>query len=259
MTSRRETVKAVGGRLALLIAAPIGALALLEGLASLLLAGRDFAGWRDRPMAEARHSRYDEELGWVSRPNVAAPDMYGADRALHTNSRGFRGRAETGDDPPSGRRRAICSGNSFTLGYGVGDEETWCALLGKALPDFETVNMGQGGYGFDQAYLWYRREGLQLRHDVHIFAYITDDLRRMRQRRFDGYGKPVLKLRGDSLVVTNVPAPARGVAWRVAARASAAVGGLVSWSSRNGCFDRPLASRSSRRPATVPRSKSRPR
>jgi hypothetical protein len=137
------TVKAVAGKLALVIVAPVVALALLEGLASLVLAGRDFSRWRDTPNAEARHSLYDAELGWVNRPNVALPNMYGPGLALHTNARGFRGRAETGETPPLGWRRAICSGDSFTLGYGVGDAETWCALLGTAIPDLETVNMGQ--------------------------------------------------------------------------------------------------------------------
>ena len=219
------TVKAAAGKLALAIVAPILALALLEGLVSLVLAGRDFAGWRDRPNHESRHSRYDAELGWVNQPNVSLPNMYGPGRALHTNARGFRGRAETADTPPPGRRRAICSGDSFTLGWGVRDEDTWCALLGTTLPDLETVNMGQGGYGFDQAYLWYRRDGLPLSHDIHIFAYITDDLRRILHGRFDGYGKPVFALRGDSLVVTNVPAPERGAGWRAAARATDAVRG----------------------------------
>ena len=218
-------VKAVAGKLALAIVAPILALALLEGLVSLVLAGRDFSGWRDRPNAEERHSRYDAELGWVNLPNVAVPNMYGPGVALHTNARGFRGLAETVDTLPAGRHRAICSGDSFTLGYGVSDAETWCALLGTALPDLETVNMGQGGYGIDQAYLWYRRDGLPLRHDFLIFAYITIDLWRMTVPRFTGYGKPVLVLQGDSLVVTNVPAPERGAVWRARARAASAMRG----------------------------------
>jgi hypothetical protein len=78
--------------------------------------------------------------------------------------------------------------------------------------------MGQGGYGIDQAYLWYRRDGLPLQHDVQVFAYITDDFRRLQTARFAGYGKPVLKLQGDSLVVTNVPAPGRTAAWRATDR-----------------------------------------
>lgn len=219
------TVKAAAGKLALAIVAPILGLALLEGLVSLVLAGRDYSFWRDRPLPEEQHSRYDAQLGWVNLPNVSVPDMYGPGVALHTNARGFRGLAETVDSLPGGRRRAICIGDSFTLGYGVSDAETWCALLGTALPDLEMVNMGQGGYGIDQAYLWYRRDGLPLRHDFLIFAYITIDLWRMTVPRFVGYGKPVLVQQGDSLVVTNVPAPKRGAVWRARARAAAAMRG----------------------------------
>jgi len=61
-------VRAVAGKLALAVVAPILALALLEGLVSLVLAGRDFSGWRDRTLVEVRHSRYDAELGWVNLP-----------------------------------------------------------------------------------------------------------------------------------------------------------------------------------------------
>ena len=205
------------------VAAPILTLALVEGLSSLAISGWSAVRWQNQPITEERHSRYDPELGWVSLPNVDSPNHYGAGRGLHTNSRGFRGRAETVDPIPSGQHRVICSGDSFTLGYGVADDDAWCAVLGKAFPGLETVNMGQGGYGIDQAYLWYRRDGISLEHDLHIFAYTVMDFRRMLDARFVGYGKPVLALQGDSLVVTNVPAPQRGAAWRMGERLTAAV------------------------------------
>ena len=99
-----RTLKAAAGKLALVIVVPVLVVALLEGLVSLVLAGRDFSGWRDRTVKEERHSRYDAELGWVSVPNVAIPNMYGPGVALHTNARGFRGRQD-GDGPqPSSSR-----------------------------------------------------------------------------------------------------------------------------------------------------------
>jgi hypothetical protein len=72
---------------------------------------------------------------------------------------------------------------------------------------FETVNLGQGGYGIDQAYLWYKRDGTRLQHDVHLFAFITADFWRMRYRTFHGYAKPFLDVRDGKLVVENVPVP----------------------------------------------------
>jgi lysophospholipase L1-like esterase len=210
------------GKVTLAIAAPVVVLALFEGCSSLLFAGLTFVNWRQDTINEEKHSRYDADLGWVSLPNVDFPDLYGPGIGLHTNSRGFRGGVETSDSTPAGRRRLICSGDSFTLGFGVRDDEAWCAQLGKAWPELETVNMGQGGYGLDQVYLWYRRAGQSLQHDVQVLAYITNDVQRIPLRRFVGYGKPVLVVRDDSLVVTNVPAPERGTAWRAGARATAA-------------------------------------
>ena len=103
----------------------------------------------------------------------------------------------------------ICSGDSFTLGYGVANDETWCARLEGLDPRIESVNMGQAGYGIDQAYLWFRRDGRPLARDVHVFAFILDDFRRMQERSFMGYAKPVLAVRDGRLVVENTPVPSR--------------------------------------------------
>ena len=178
--------------------------ALLEGGASLLFIANQI---RLTPSAEASYSRYDETLGWVSRPNVTFPDMYGPGVYLRTNSQSFRNDRDFTQAVPSGKTRIICSGDSFTLGFGVNNDQAWCQRIAGLNPQFETVNMGQGGYGFDQAYLWYMRAGTQLDHQVHLFAFITDDFFRMQTDRFLGYGKPVLGLRNDSVVVTNQPVP----------------------------------------------------
>jgi hypothetical protein len=101
----------------------------------------------------------------------------------------------------------VCSGDSFTLGVGVADDRTWCAMLESLAPGLATVNMGQNGYGVDQVYLWYKRDGAKLAHDVQLFAYITDDFRRMQFTTAYGSAKPRLELRNDSLVTTNIPVP----------------------------------------------------
>jgi hypothetical protein len=179
--------------------------ALLEGAASLVIVAKDGLG--EAGLAERQHTEYDADLGWINRPNVSIPDMYGPGRALHTNSLRFRSRAEFRIEVPTGKRRAVCSGDSFTLGYGVDDSETWCQLLEQLDPGLETVNMGQGGYGVDQAYLWYERDGGALEHDIHLFAFITPDFDRMMDPVFLGYPKPLLRVSDGELVVTNVPVP----------------------------------------------------
>ena len=67
--------------------------------------------------------------------------------------------------------KKISSGDSFTLGYGVNNEETWPTAFSKLDERFETINMGQGGYGVDQSYLWYKRDGLEFDHQIHLFAF----------------------------------------------------------------------------------------
>jgi hypothetical protein len=182
-------------------------LSVLEGAASLLFAV--VRVHRATGITEQQHSVYDPTIGWVSLPNVRLPDLYGPGIRLHTNARAFRGDHDIEQAVPPGKIRVICSGDSFTLGYGVRDNETWCHQLSVLDPRLETVNMGQGGYGLDQAYLWYKRAGLPLDHQVHIVAFITDDFLRMQFDDFVGYGKPLLGLRGDSIAVLNAPVPKR--------------------------------------------------
>jgi len=186
-----------------------GLLVAAEGLASYLLVGHSVLHASRRP-AERKHTRYDRELGWVNIPNLDIPDMYGPGVRLRTNRQGFRNDHDIADVVPPGKHRAICSGDSFALGYGVADHETWCARLEALDPRLETVNMGQGGYGVDQAFLWFRRDARALQHHLHLFTFITGDFDRMRHDTFAGYGKPVIRLENGGLVTGNVPVPATG-------------------------------------------------
>lgn len=178
---------------------------LIEGASSLLFIGHEIVTTPAVP--EHQHAEHDDLLGWVNLPDVDLPDMYGPGVAVRTNSQRFRNDRDFTAAVPPGRIRIICSGDSFTFGYGVDNDDVWCERLVALDPRLETVNMGLGGYGVDQAYLWYMRDGAPLDHDVHLFVFLTDDFRRMRSDRFMGYGKPYLEVRNDSIVVTSVPVP----------------------------------------------------
>jgi hypothetical protein len=183
-------------------------LLLLEGAASVARVAWLAATTDARPLAERAHTEYDPELGWVNRPHVSLPDLYGPGASFHTNGRRFRGRRETAARPPPGRIRVLCSGDSFALGYGVDDEATWCHRLETLEPRLEAVNMGQGGYGIDQSWLWFRRDGAPLEHQLHLFTFIVEDFVRMTATEFFGYPKPRLRLEPDGrIAVTNVPVP----------------------------------------------------
>ena len=180
-------------------------LVVIEGIASYVLLARDIM--TTHSIAERRHTKYDPDLGWVNEPSVHIPDMYGPGVYLKTNTQGFRNSHDFDTLVPSGKYRIICSGDSFTLGYGVDNDHTWCQLLTSLDLRLESLNMGQGGYGVDQAYLWYKRDASKLESQVHLLAFITADFYRMQSDRFLRYGKPVIDIEKGMLVVKNVPVP----------------------------------------------------
>ena len=182
---------------------------VVEGVSSLVVVLRQPSS----VLLERSHTEYDPELGWVNQRSVYVPDLYGPGLSLHTNSRGFRNKREFDQKVPPNRIRAICTGDSFTLGYGVDDDDAWCEVLTRNDRRFETVNMGQGGYGVDQAYLWYLRDGVLLDHDVLVFAFIAEDLLRMMNRTFLGYPKPVLTVEKGFPVLRREPPSRSEFAW----------------------------------------------
>jgi len=179
---------------------------LIEGLASVLMSAR--AAKRDLYVRELSHMQFDADLGWSHRPDVHVEDLYGEKTRFTTNSQGFRAGENFDKAIPAGKYRMVALGDSFTMGIGVGDDGTFPAQMQALCPVLQTVNMGQGGYGVDQDYLWYKRDGVKLDANMLLFAVIAPDFYRMTGDSFIGYGKPVLRVRNDALVIENVPVPA---------------------------------------------------
>jgi hypothetical protein len=182
---------------------------VLEGISSATILGYRLLSDRNPGLQSRTHVRYDEHLGWANEPNLDIDDMYGPGRRFVTNSQSFRNAEDFPKRVPEGKRRIICSGDSFTLGIGVSNEDTFCARLSGLDARLETANLGEAGYGLDQIYLKYRREGAKLDHDLHLFAFISDDIRRMGSKRYIHYPKPRLVLRDGELFNDNEPVPRR--------------------------------------------------
>ena len=195
------------GKLALILLANVAllviVLVMIEGLSSYAFFLKDLVP-RLRE-SNLKHTAYDAEIGWVGMPNVDIKDMYGSGAHLRTNARGFRNAEELRPKRDSEKRRIVCSGDSVTFGEHVGNDQTFCSLLADLDPKLETINMGQVGYGVDQAYLWYRRDADDIEVDVHLFAFITHDFMRMQYDKFMGIPRPVVVLEDGGPVVTNVP------------------------------------------------------
>jgi hypothetical protein len=172
-----------------------------------------YNNYENKGLAEKRHTEYDELLGWINMPDLHITDMYGPGIYLKTNKQRFRNNNNFNLHPAPNKIRLICSGDSFTFGFGVDNDHTWCQYLALINSKLETINMGQGGYGIDQAYLWYERDGKKLNPDILIFAFITSDFFRMQSDKFFGFDKPILKLEDGVLITQNVPIPKPFAVW----------------------------------------------
>jgi hypothetical protein len=179
-------------------------LVVVEGVVSWFLVARDVVVL---PWVAEPYTRYDADLGWVNKPNVALQNMFGTGAWVRTNGQSFRNAGDIAPAVPPGRYRVICSGDSFTFGDGVDNDHTWCQQLAARDPRIEPVNLGEGGYGADQAYLRFLRDVRDLQYQIHVFAFISNDFVRMEEPVFLGFGKPVLAIEHGELVARNVPVP----------------------------------------------------
>ena len=180
---------------------------VMEGAASTWVVGTQVVDFTRTYMSEARRFNFDPDLGWVSKPNLRIDDAFGPGKHLIINSQGHRSTVDFEERIPAGKVRILCTGDSFTWGNGVGSGSTWVESLSYLDPKIEAINMGQNGYGLDQIYLRYKRDGERFEHDVHVFSFIGLDFDRMRNTDFLGLPKPKLRLNGRAIEVENSPIP----------------------------------------------------
>lgn len=208
--------RSVPKRIAFAVLAVSLILIFLEGLLSVIWVAIDLAsvlggGPRVEILREEYHCEYDKELGWVNKPGVKLDDFYGEGRSISINANGLRGLTDLTGDRPDSTFRTVCLGDSFTLGYGVDDPDTFPHQLQRlAGPGHEVANMGQGGYSVGQSYLWLKRLGPELKPDVVVCIFIVEDFRRLLvQRTANGFATPQFSVEGSQLVVSGIPVAAK--------------------------------------------------
>ncbi len=99
---------------------------------------------------------YDSELGWCKK---------------------VRSRRKYSPTKSSNTFRVACFGDSFVYGDEVELEEVWTSLV-EAKTNIECINLGVSGYGLDQAYLRYKRDGIKYNADVVIIGYMLANINR---------------------------------------------------------------------------------
>jgi len=169
----------------------------------------DIRAWIRRP--SGNYLVPDRELGWTVKPHGRSPDgLY------ESNAEGARAAGDRvyGVRPPPGRIRLVTVGDSCTHGDGVSVEDTWQRDLERRRADLDVINLGVPGYGTDQAYLRWRRDGARLHPDMALLGIWPENIcRNLNVVRFflqpaGGFGflsKPRFVVGDGDLQMVNGP------------------------------------------------------
>ncbi len=116
---------------------------------------------------------------YVLRPGFRGKTSYGI--PLSINALGFRG-PEVTAARRSGMFRILLLGDSICFGAGIRQEETFAAVLERALNGrgdgvaYEVLNLGTSGYNSTQEMNLLRMRGLALSPDLVVVAFFSNDI-----------------------------------------------------------------------------------
>src|SRR5262249_44068907 len=144
----------------------------------------------DRLSAPYIPGTYDEVMAHFGPPSVIVysdylphtlpPDvtMTGTLNWFQSNALGYRGPTPVSVEKPANTLRVLFVGDSFTLGWGVEEKDTFIARMRDDLqgvsPAVELINAGyHDGYSPDAYYAYLKREGMALKPDLIVIDIYT--------------------------------------------------------------------------------------
>src|ERR1051325_6658817 len=152
-----------------------------------------------RPVVDEKYRfcRFDHELGWAPLENVTYSEK---GFFVHQNQFGLRAPDTIQLRNTSGRKRVLVLGDSYVWGYGATQDELFTAPQVYRTDD-ELINGGVSGYGTDQAYLFYLREGQKFDVDEVVLAFtLYNDVKNNLHSKQYSYLKPYFTLNAGLLV-----------------------------------------------------------
>ena len=152
---------------------------------------------------------YDADLGWSTvKDYKVMPHTYQGRKPVITithNKEGFRMDHEVG----ASKNMVVMTGDSLTYGFWVDDKKVVSKQLNNLLGNnWEVINLGVGGYGTDQAFLRFIRDGLKYKPKAVVHVLFNNDFSNIVSNyQYDVY-KPLFKIGNDGrLQLTNEPVP----------------------------------------------------
>jgi hypothetical protein len=111
-----------------------------------------------------------------------------------------------GEARKPGFTRLEVFGDSFAFGAEVGNDDPFAARLEREGDHLEVLNLGVPGYGIDQMYLRFKRDGLRFHPDVVVLNLMEGLLGRTFAGPTTWY-KPWFTLEQGGLLLHGVPVP----------------------------------------------------
>ncbi|HET6278967.1 MAG TPA: SGNH/GDSL hydrolase family protein, partial [Candidatus Polarisedimenticolia bacterium] len=125
---------------------------------------------------------FDPLLGHRMKPNVDLVHVWPAHEnvsTIRTNSAGFRGPELPGEKQP-GEFRILLLGDSYTFGFGVGDEDTFAHRLQEMIDSragaagrVSVINAGVSAYGTAQQLLLYESAHAKFAPDLVVLNFFV--------------------------------------------------------------------------------------
>ena len=120
--------------------------------------------------------RHEPVLGWWPESNATlAKEVLGRRVVMEVDDQGYR---PVPGQPAVGNKALAVYGCSFTFGWALPVEETFCARLQARLPDWRVENHGMSGFGTGQNLLQLERASLWQPADYVTFCWIPEHMRR---------------------------------------------------------------------------------
>lgn len=154
---------------------------------------------------------HDPELGWTLRPE--------ASNGFETvNAQGIRSLNEYSTIPGDETIRLSAFGDSYVFCCEVKNSDSWEDKLAQKFLNIEVLNYGVGGYGLDQSFLRYKREGSENGSHIVLIGFFSNYFKRnvsvfppvmhaRTGRRSLPFTKPRYTFYDEQLVLLENPLP----------------------------------------------------
>lgn len=183
-------------------------LAFIVGIAIIVISTEASIRVLANMLGVSPYMKYDKDIGWTAEPGTTKhhKNTYlGFDVTYQINNNGFRGPSYD-EHKPTGIYRVMVLGDSNGFGWGISEDKHFAAIINSKLKNVQVVNLSLSGYGTDQEYLRFLKEGIAYKPDLVIVQVTPNDFDEIQYSFFNQKPKPQFLVTNEgALKLVNVP------------------------------------------------------